>query len=311
MSRLHICNTFFERELEKGAGRSLADWMRSHPIVLQLQFLPLLYAEPEDRILVSDLPEDPDPRLCLIEGPVPFGKIEHWGPSLAIAAWAKTHAIPYPIPNWEIVKKVNSKVFSFVESPKLPGAQLLESEQEVRGWIQKTPGRKVLKTPFGTAGGGHIHVEKEMPKNLKFPLIGESWVERIFDFSTQWKGEELLGVTLFENEPDGTYRGTFEGNVESQALEEHLEVVRPLLKKIKELGFVGHLGIDAYVYLWQGKKRLQPVVEINGRKTMSWAALQMPKKRLFYTRSANGLLPSCLTVRGKTVHFSRNVICTE
>ena len=305
MSQLHICNTFFERELETQERKPLADWLRSHPIVMQLQFLPLLYAGSNDSILVSDLPPDPDPRLCLAPPPG-ITHIEHWGPSLAIATWAKTHSIPYPTPPWDIVRKVNSKIFSFTESLKLPGAALLETSEEIRAWIEKTPGPKVLKTPFGTAGKGHIH-NPNVKQLYIGPLIGEPWVERLLDFSTQWKDGTLLGITVFENEPNGTYKGTFAGVVDTWALDEHLAVAKPLVEKVKQLGYSGHLGIDSFIYLWEGKKRVQPIVEINGRKTMSWVALQTPQKSLYYTHSQKGLLPSQLTVRGKTVHFSRNI----
>lgn len=301
MSRLHICNTFFERELETSAKKSLFDWMHAHPPILQLQFLPLLYAAPDDQILVTALPENPDPRLCLTPQSLP---IEHWGPSLAIAAWAQKHRIPYTIPDWEIVRKINSKVFSFTESPKLPGAKLLNSQEEITEWIHTTPGEKILKTPFGTAGTGHL---KPNVKRLYItPLIGEPWVERVLDFSTQWEKGQLIGVTVFENEPNGTYKGTYVGDVESWALEEHLAAAGPLVRKIVDLGYSGNLGIDAFIYLWEGKKRVHPVVEINARKTMSWVALQMPSKSLYYTKRSDGLLPSRL---GK-VQFTRNITCS-
>jgi hypothetical protein len=304
MSRLHICNTFFERELETSAPRPLAEWIRSHPVVLQLQFLPLLYAGPKDRILVTELPENPDPRLCLIDHPPPGSVIEHWGPSIAIHAWAKKHGLDYHIPEWELVRKVNSKVFSFAESPKLPGAALLKNQDEIKDWIEATPGPKVLKTPFGAAGSGHI-LNPDVKRLYKTPIIGEPWVERVLDFSTQWQDGELIGVTIFENEPNGTYKGTYEGTVEPWALEEHLDVARPLIKKIAGMGYAGNIGIDAFIYLWEGKKRVHPIVEINGRKTMSWTALQMPQRKLTYTRSNRGLLPSHL---GAT-QFSRNITC--
>lgn len=307
-STLHICNTFFEKELETSAERPLADWMRSHPVVMQLQFLPLLYSAPQDSILVSDLPPNPAPRLCLAPPPR-VTRIEHWGPSRAIAAWAAAHYIPYPIPNWELICKINSKVFSFTESPRLPGAELLQTEAEIASWITKTPDPKVLKTPFGTAGQGHIKNPKisDVKRLYIAPLIGEPWVERVQDFSTQWKNGELVGITVFENEPNGTYKGTYAGQVEPWALKEHLAVAQPLVEKIKHLGYSDHLGIDSYIYLWEGKKRVQPIVEINARKTMSWVALQMPQKHLYYTREKEGLLPSQLTVRGKTIRFARNI----
>ncbi len=279
--------------------------MRSHPIVMQLQFLPLLYAGPNDRILVSDLPENPDPRLCLIDTPPP-GVIEHWGPSLAISRWAELHRIPYNIPKWEIVRQVNSKVFSFSESPKLPRAALLNNPEEAKNWIHSTPNPKVLKTPFGTAGTGHF-LNPDVKRLYKLPLIGEPWVDRVLDFSTQWKNGELLGATVFENDPNGTYKGTHAGAVDPWALEQHLSKAYPLIQKIKQMGYKDHVGIDAFIYLWEGEKKVHPIVEINGRKTMSWAALQMEKKALLYTRSNIGLLPSSLIVNGKKVIFHRNI----
>ncbi|MBX7067194.1 MAG: hypothetical protein K1X28_08185 [Parachlamydiales bacterium] len=302
MSRLHICNTFFEKELETSSTKPLAEWMRSHPIVMQLQFLPLLYAGPNDHILVSDLPDNPDPRLCLIDNPPKKIPIEHWGPSRAIAAWAQKHRIPYSMPDWEWVRTINSKVFSFTESPKLPWAKLLNTQEEVREWIEKTPDPKVLKTPFGTAGRGHDH-HPNVKRLYKTPIIGEPWVQRVQDFSTQWRDGKLIGVTVFENEPNGTYKGTYAGEVEKWALQEHLSVAKPLIEKLQ---YSGNIGIDAFIYLWEGKKRVHPVVEINARKTMSWVALQMPEKRLYYTRSLQGLLPDHL---GK-IAFSRNITCT-
>lgn len=306
MSRIHICNTFFERELETGETKPLAEWMRSHKIVMQLQFLPLLYAGPKDWILVSDLPENPDPRLRRIDDTPPQGTIEHWGPSLAIAAWAKKHQIPYHIPQWEVVCKVNSKVFSFTESPKLPGAALLATQEEIKTWIEKTSGPKVLKSPFGTAGSGHI-LSPNVKQLYKTPIIGEPWVERVLDFSTQWQSGELLGITVFENEPNGTYKGTFASVVEPWALEQHLQFAHPLIQKMKSMGYSDHIGIDAFIYLWEGEKRVHPIVEINGRKTMSWVALQSEQKALFYTQSNKGLLPSSLTVKREKKVFSRNI----
>lgn len=228
MSQIHICNTFFEKELASSQPRTLSEWFHIHPMVLQLQFLPLLYAAPEDTILVTSLPDSPDPRLCLLDSPH-SSTLTTWAPSLAIAAYAKTHGIPYKIPPWDVVKTVNSKIFSFSHSPKLPGSELLSSEKEMLQWIEKTPGPKVLKMPFGTAGGGHFHVGKgRLPK--QFPVIGEPWVERVFDFSTQWEiGDviEFLGSTIFQNEPNGTYHGTFVGKSfcpYERALEEHIAI---------------------------------------------------------------------------------------
>lgn len=300
MSRLHICNTFFEKELEMGGERPLEEWLRSHPIILQLQFMPLLYAAKEDVIAVSDLPVKPDPRLCLLSEAPKGLPIEHWGPSRAIQAWAKERGLEYEIPDWARIQKINSKIFSFSESPKLPGAKILSSKEELEEWMQKTAGPKVLKTPFGTAGKGHRLIDGSSPVKFKGPVIAEPWVERVLDFSTQWKNKKLIGVTVFENEANGTYRRTINREVEKWALDEHLKVASALIEKI---GYLDHIGIDAFIYLCHGEKCVHPVVEINARKTMSWVALQTPNQCLSYTQSETGALPSSL----RDIHFPRNI----
>src|SRR3990167_11251333 len=115
MSCLHICNTFFEKELEAPSTHSLSEWMRSHPIVQQLHRLPQLYSGIGDKIFDgSEISEK-------------IARIEDWGASLAIAAWAKERSIQYIIPDWRIVRTVNSKIFSFSNAPQLPGAALLDN----------------------------------------------------------------------------------------------------------------------------------------------------------------------------------------
>ncbi len=319
MSLAHLCNTFFERELESDSRRPLAAWLRSHPVVLQLQFLPLLYAGENDLILVSDLPEHPDPRLCLLDNTPSGIELETWGFSRAAAEWAAARGIPYTLPDWELVRKINSKIFSFCESPQLPGAALLHTGTEAEAWIQKTPGPKVLKSAFGTAGTGHFHVGQgeglmkflNRQFSLKLPVIGEPWVARTLDFSTQWKDGKLLGTTVFENDPNGTYRSTRAGMKAMSgfewALEKHLESAEPLVDKIFRMGYRGHLGVDAFVF---EENRVHPVVEINGRKTMSWAALEIQRKRypdrtirFSYGPGREGVLPQSLG--GKP--FSRQI----
>ncbi len=308
MSRLHICNTFFEHELQTRRTHTLSHWQRSHPIVLQLQFLPLLYAKPDDCILVSDLPHNPDPRLCL--APLPnTSQIIHWGPSQSIAAWANEHNIPYQSLNQELLCQMNSKTFSFNQSPKLPFAQLLKTPEEISAWLITTPGPKVLKHPLGTAGRGHI-LNPNVKQLYKGPLIGEPWVHRLLDFSTQWDEGKLIGVTLFENEPNGTYKRTFTGDLDPFVLQEHLFYAQPLVDQIKQLGYSGNLGIDSFIYQWGKEKRVHPIVEINCRKTMSWVALQTPTQEISFTKSQFGRLPSSLLVNGAEIFFARNIIHT-
>lgn len=279
---LHICNTFFETELLSKKILPLSSWMRAHPAVRKLQTLPLLYAEPEDFVLISD-PSIQDPRLKLIDSPLPPCRIEDWGASPAIQAWAEKNNHIYSMPDWQTVKTIHSKLFSHAHSKSLPGSALLLSEKEALLWIEKTPGPKVLKAPIAAAGQGHFHLEvgkdpSAFFKKYSFPLLGEPWVERVLDFSTQWENGNLLGATLLESGPKGSYRATRVGpnlfKTRDWALEEHLEEVKPVLREIKTLGYFGPLGIDAFIYKENGKETLRPIVEINARKTMGYVALK-------------------------------------
>src|SRR5579871_4577115 len=343
MSKLHIANTFFEWELETQSNMSLREAFSQHPIFLQLQFLPVVYAEPDDALLVSDLP-DPEygssfRHFTLEDKAILSEEIESWGPSLLIAAWAKARRLKYSIPEWAVVKEVNSKRFSFENSPKLPGSVLLEEEGQTQQWIHSNQGAKVLKTCFGVSGKGHLLIDQgtdwdrirrflheEWKKEL--PVIAEPWVNRILDFSTQWyiEGGKItyLGSTICKNDKRGQYQYNEVGPEKElfsehyPSLLEHQQKVQPLLKTIANKGFFGNLGIDAMLYTLEDpdKTLLQPIVEINARKTMGWAALMFQKLyhpkdkiRFSYTAADKGYLPKSLVLKnGKRVSFQRNLV---
>ncbi len=314
----HIANTHFELEL---AGEPIPSL---HSAFLQLQFLPCLYASPLDTVLVSHLPGPPfscQQKLHLLDSfaPLPGALLETWAPSQILANWAKEKGLRYSIPPWDVVRHVNSKLFSFSESPKLPHAAVLQSEQEVRAWMHSFEGPKVLKTFFGMAGQGHLFLPENEGRLSLFlkralPLqggvIGEPWVSRVFDFSTQWfihpsAQIEYLGTTRCVNNARGKYARSIVDHEEilfqdqRHFLEEHQQVALPILKKMASLGFFGNVGVDAMVY---DQDKLQPIVEINARKTMGWVALKMfhVKKRaisLSYGREMHAhenLLPCTL-----------------
>lgn len=350
MSKLHIANTFFEWELETEQKCSLPDGFHQHAIYRQLQFLPVLYGSANEGLLVSDLPEKnywsalqkqsiSPPKAFLLSDPSfsPFTEIESWGASRMIAEFAAKHQLNYCIPKWELVRKINSKQFSFESSPKLPHSTLLNNEAEARRWLSLFQGTKALKTCYGLSGKGHLIIEDKMPWeritrflqtqwNKNLPVIAEPWVQRILDFSTQWiiskdKKVTYVGATLCENNERGEYRFNTVGNekalfhVHLPFLEEHIKIAEPILFHIAELGFFGNIGIDAMVYSNANIPTLHPIVEINGRKTMGWAALMMQKKyhpesimRLCYSSKVDGYLPQTLiTKNGGIFPFKRNL----
>jgi hypothetical protein len=331
MTFLHICNTFFERELESTqkidrackAALHLKRWLSAHPATERLQYLPLLYAGPNDRVLVSRLPDHPDPRLVTFDQEIPSLPIKSWGASSSIEFFAKETGLVFESPSFDLVREIQSKEFTYHARPHLPGSALLGNAKDVIDWIATTQGRKVLKKVLGFAGQGHFFVDKDA-NLIKFlnkefsqgrPIIGEPWLDRIFDFSSQWEiGEEIIlqGFTVFETSENGAYSATLAGPLDQLfvnyrwAVDEHLKVAMPILEKILAMGFYGSLGIDAFIY---GNNLLNPVVEINARKTMSHVALLIQKQRspqkilrMSFESKAGGLLPGS---------FSRNIFLSD
>ena len=357
MDKLHIANTFFEWELETAPKMSLSEAFLQHPIFRQLQFLSILYADKNDFVLLSDLPDASywedlsakgiaiPPYFTLDEKK--FSKdftLESWGPSQLVAEWAARRSLRYEIPDWQIVKRVNSKQFSFEKSPRLPQATLLSDEIQTRHWLQSAKGKKVLKTCFGVSGKGHLLIDertswekihsfavKEWNKQL--PVIAEPWVKRVLDFSTQWHIDQTgnlsyIGPTICKNDDRGRYQFNLVGDEKSlfpthlPFLLEHKKAVEDILRSIAKMGFFGNIGIDAMLYtLDENPDRilLHPVVEINARKTMGWAALQFQKRyfpnetvRFSFSSSQKGFLPEFVeSKQGKKVGFSRNIICAN
>ncbi|MGE5196037.1 MAG: hypothetical protein ACM3JI_01750 [Anaerolineae bacterium] len=355
MPLLHIANTHFELELIEKKRSPLIQSIESHPIFLQLQFLPFLYASNHDGIAVTHSPPEkfwqnlkdfginpPHLHLLTEKKVLNYERVESWGYSEQIKQWADDHRIRYQMPPLSIVKLVNSKAFSFSSSPQLPNAKLLYTEAEASNWLEQ-PGPKVLKTCFGVSGKGHLILEKSesttSPRVRSFlnkefgeqlPVIAEPWVSRLLDFSTQWMVHsqqhiQELGAVLCKNTSKGSYVSTIAGSPQKlfgsnlSYLEEHRNIAKDILKKMARLGYFGPVGIDAMLYVApDGQTVLQPIVEINARKTMGWVALHMhlryfPLQTLELTFSSpseeeKGLLPQNLSIStGSLVSFQKQL----
>jgi hypothetical protein len=352
---IHLANTFLEWELTHENILSLEAAISSHPVFLQLQFLPFLYADKEDFVAVTHLPDEgffdalkrrgiipphllllSDCKRLLTDWGSCVKRIESWGASRIVRTWADKQHLFYEEPPWDIVAKVNSKAFSFQMGSKLPGAALLHTMQELVQWEKEVAGPKVLKTCFGFSGRGHLHLPSPLCQQFvapewsaNRPVIGEPWVTRILDFSTQWiipkKGQiYYVGSTLCQNDAKGRYHSNTVGE-EKVLFGQHLHFLHeqkksslPILQMMQDLGYFGHVGIDAMLYNAE-EIRLHPIVEINARKTMGWVALTMQKRyfphqfltmRYVNARNAktteNFLLPHSLISQGKmAISFAR------
>lgn len=338
MKTLHLGNVNFEWELETRSTLSLQKTFEAHPVFLQLQYLPLLYVDESDGVLVSHMPPDSylkrlknPPSIHLMNDPIPaYDALETWGWSENAKKWADQKGIDYCPPHFPKVRTLTSKLFSFTHSPALPGAHLFHTIEEAESWIKEKPYPKVLKTCFGLAGQGHFLLASEedffrlksiICKIFEWgdPLIGEPWVQRFLDFSTQWfitkeKKITYLGATIMHNTSCGKYEKTIAGDEEAlfgpyiSFLKEHLEKVKNPLMNIASEGFFGHIGIDAMVYRHPTEmdELLHPIVEINPRKTMGWLTLRLKKKwnapflsLSYHSKAEEGLLPQEIVLPNK------------
>jgi len=313
VKKVFFVNSFFEEELSCGK-KSLIDFLYGHPVHLALHYMACFLAEEGVAALLAFPPEEgyfrrletlgitPPECRFLRESSTESYEIFSWGVSPSLARFAKERGHVYKTPDFDVVKKVNGKDFSFAFGRKLPGAELLFAEKEIESWSLSTKGPKVLKTIYGSSGRGHCILMKEpssqtavrffQAEKKRSPcLLAEPWVKRVLDFSSQWNIKEngdveYLGATVCENSPRGIYRKSTIGPEEllfkgfNPFFEEHRDCAKKALEEMGKLGFFGNVGIDAMVYLHPETKKLslQPVLEINARKTMGLAALQLYRK---------------------------------
>jgi uncharacterized ferritin-like protein (DUF455 family) len=133
-------------------------------------------------------------------------------------------------------------------------------------------------------------------------LIVEPWLEREIDFSVQLEmgagGLKLCGYTGLVNDRRGQFQANWaapncERRIPAQVaalFREPADIVDrlqrlyadllPLLEaELREAGYAGPVGIDAFVYRTaQGQVRLKPVVEVNPRYTMGRVTLELMKQ---------------------------------
>jgi uncharacterized ferritin-like protein (DUF455 family) len=171
----------------------------------------------------------------------------------------------------------------------------------------------VVKAALGLAGGNALRffepelavtqrrwLEKAMVGGR--PVVVEPWLEREVDFSVQLEmtegGLRLCGYTGLINDA----RGQFQGNtaapgfakkipvsvlacfpetpdIASQGHALYAEIFAQLETHLQLAGYLGPLGIDAFVYRADdGSCRLKPVVEINPRYTMGRLTIELMRQ---------------------------------
>ncbi|MBS0585809.1 MAG: hypothetical protein JSR76_05875 [Verrucomicrobia bacterium] len=255
----HLFNMNFERELVGGSPG-------------------LFFTQKEEALLSLPSYWKQDHDLVFPEKPKEGYRVEAWGPSPSVKAFAEKHNLIYEHPPMEVVKRLHSKETAHNLSP-LPHSKILKNEEDLRAFQEEVKPPYVFKELLSFSGKGH----RFQPTHLPFPVLAEPWVTRSFDFSTQWFCERgrvtYLGACVLLSDERGRYKGSQVARDEEELfgkqftfLEEHIAFVRPFLEK--ETEFFGNIGIDAFVY----ENRLQPLCEINCRKTFGWVSLKILEK---------------------------------
>jgi uncharacterized ferritin-like protein (DUF455 family) len=170
--------------------------------------------------------------------------------------------------------------------------------------------RVVVKQAFGLAGHNALRLwepelldaqRRWLEKSLQGgrQVVVEPWLERLVDFSAQLEMEPTglrpLGYTGLLTDARGQFLANTaapnfaralppavldcfrEQRGAAAALREVFDVLfRGLESELKAAGYLGPVGVDAFVYRdTAGRARLKPVVEINPRHTMGRLTLEL------------------------------------
>jgi hypothetical protein len=208
----------------------------------------------------------------------------------ALARLSQAGAVVPEAPSFEILRRVNARGFAF-EIGHLGGAACAkELEDALRALSRK--GRWLLKRAFGFAGRGQrrVDVGREgepisaadrawIEASLR---MGEIVIEPRVSVALEVGLHGLLGrdgslergrVTVQDVDPAGQWRGSRVAldeeitDEERAALDHTLEAT---VTALREAGYFGPFGIDAFRYDDGGAPRFHPLSEINARYSMGW-----------------------------------------
>jgi hypothetical protein len=211
----------------------------------------------------------------------------------ALMVLARVGATRLPVPDFEVLRRVNDRRFSLHLGPTLPGQRVVTTIDEVgEALSQPSPrGNWLLRRPHGFAGRGRRRVRFDevltdartwIDASLRHcgALVAEPWVERLADFGLHGHvsptGVVILGEpTLQTTTEEGMWVQTRRvqsgelGRDEAYSLATTAKTVGDALARA---GYFGPFGIDAFRWRDEhGKQHWNPRCEINARYSMGWA----------------------------------------
>lgn len=211
----------------------------------------------------------------------------------ALMALGRAGASRLPVPEFEVLQKVNDRRFSLSIGPTLPGQRVITSlEEAVEALAQPSPqGNWLMRRLYGFAGRGRRRVRPDevlhgaqswIEASLRYngALVVEPWVERLADFGLHGylsaNGKMILGEpTVQKMTDDGAWvetRRVRSGELGRDEAYLLATAAKATGDALLQAGYFGPFGIDAFRWRDEhGKLHFNPRCEINARYSMGWA----------------------------------------
>ncbi len=246
-----------------------------------------VFAQRDDDVLWTPRPVDPArmarvdwlPTPRLESGPVPETADVWWGEPTEVAG------------------RVNHRLFAWqakvrCRQPRLRGGTIvydIPSLQRAASEMLGADGGEpwVAKAPFSAAGRLRVRGVGELEDKQRFQaqrllelqgvLLFEPWMDRIADLGV--RGEvrasraSILGIHGIAVDRAGRFTGiSWPPGGDAQDGLELGEAARMMGDALRDAGYVGSFGVDAFLYRAGDARHLQPISEINARLTFGAVA---------------------------------------
>jgi len=224
----------------------------------------------------------------------PYSVLEHTG------RMARAYGMHTPIPDYAVVRDVNSKLYSsrLIDELGLPqyGAAIFSAAE-----LEEAAKRRLaddfqllVKDPFGVSGSGNMliagesmlrrfvqHMEKQEANGKQVRLLLETFLPKQHDFSFHGHihadgRTEPLGVQRMVN-TQFSYSGSYEAEDDFLTLLDekgYFSVMEQVMRHLARDGYFGHVCVDSMLLI---DGELVPIVEINARQSMGWINHRMER----------------------------------
>lgn len=279
--RLWILNLDADEELDLGAPRALGAAALARLRASQRSLLGTLVPE-GDLVDGEDarVPEAGAPGLAWCPTPSALHRLRLRG------------ALPVDAPPVEVLRAVNHRRWAAERGLSLPRAAWVTDVEALRRHVASPwpAGGWLLRRPFGFAGRGRVRVRERdelegragawVASSLaRDGLLVEPYVRRLEDFGLHgWvaRGGEVLQGELTRQRcgDDGAWAGSARcehGALAAGERDALREAFDDTARGLREAGYFGPFGVDAFAWDDDGARRFQPRCEVNARYSMGWS----------------------------------------